>query len=210
MSDYYKVGLSHTAWEVNSSFNFRKVTAFWGLAPKHTTTMKGKRLQLVVAGHLRGSHIRFKEKCMQYAKKTLSRGGRTLALTAVALVALTGSVYAASGAVFGVHTLASGTVVPPTNLAVSSSISRSTIFRKHTPRCAIFEYRTNMRSLNNVTVGGRETATHGWQDAGSHTFTWCGTGANGKMRSGFYGIKVAARTATQTQATSRVVHLKKK
>jgi hypothetical protein len=147
---------------------------------------------------------------MNYVKRTLSRGGRTLALTAVALVALTGSVYAASGAVFGVHTLSSGTVVPPTNLVVSSSVSHSTIFRKHAPRCTMFEYRTNKRSLNNVTVGGNETATRGWQAAGSHTFRWCGMDANGKMRSGFYGIKVAARTATQTQATTRVVHQKKK
>lgn len=147
---------------------------------------------------------------MEYAKRTLSRGGRTLALTAVALVALTGSVYAASGAVFGVQSPNSGTVVPPTNLAVSSSVSHSIIFRKHAPRCASFEYRTNMRSLNNVTVSGNETATHGWQAAGSHTFRWCGMNANGKMRRGFYTIKVAARTATQTKATSRVVHLRKK
>jgi hypothetical protein len=146
---------------------------------------------------------------MNYVKRTLSRGGWTLALTAVALVALTGSVYAASGAVFGVHSPSSGTVVPPTNLAVSSSASHSTIFRKHTPRCAIFEYRTNKRSLNNVTVGGHETATHGWQDAGLHTFRWCGMNASGKMRRGFYGIKVAARTATQTESSSRIVHLKK-
>ena len=67
-----------------------------------------------------------------------------------------------------------------------------------------------MRSLNNVTVGGNATASHGWQAAGSHTFRWCGMNANGKMRRGFYAIKVAARTATQTKATSRIVHLKKK
>jgi hypothetical protein len=147
---------------------------------------------------------------MKYVKMTLSKSGRTLALTAVALVALSGSVYAASGHVFGVHPLTSGTVVPPNNLAVSSSVSHSTIYRKHVPRCTIFEYRTNERSLNNVTVGGRQTATHGWQAAGSHTFRWCGMNANGKMRRGFYSIKVTARTATQTKATSRVVHLRKK
>jgi hypothetical protein len=61
MRGYYNVGLSRTAWVVNSSPNLGKVTAFWGLVERHRRTMKGKRLQLVVAGHLRGSHIRFKE-----------------------------------------------------------------------------------------------------------------------------------------------------
>jgi hypothetical protein len=146
---------------------------------------------------------------MKHLKTTLSRGSRTLVLTAVALVALCGSVYAANGNVFGVQPLASSTVTPPTNLSVSSSVSRSVIFRNHTPKCTTFAYTTNKRSRNAITVSGSSTVGRGWQAAGAHTFLWCGYGPNGKNARGYYTITVKAHTLKESDSSSKRIALKR-
>ncbi|MDX6552337.1 MAG: hypothetical protein QOH74_825 [Gaiellales bacterium] len=146
---------------------------------------------------------------MKHLKTTLSRGSRTVVLTVVALAAICGSVYAANGNVFGVRPLSSSTVTPPTKLSVSSRVSRSVIFRSHSPECTTFAYTTNKRSRNTITVSGNSMVGRGWQAAGGHTFLWCGYGPNGKNDRGYYTITVKAHTLEESDSSSERIALKR-
>jgi hypothetical protein len=145
---------------------------------------------------------------MSNFKIPLLKSGRTLLIAVIAVLALAGSVFAANGHVFGVKPLTSETVVPPTQLSVSTSVSHRTIFKSRSPRCTAFRYTTSKRTANRITINGKLVAARGWQSAGLHRFEWC-VSRHSTLRRGIYTIKVHARTLTESKSSSQTVRLKK-
>jgi hypothetical protein len=142
----------------------------------------------------------------------LTQGGRVTIVTIIAVAALSGVVYAASGHVLGVRSLASGssTPPPPAGLTVSSSLSRTTIYHRRTPKCTTFAYITNKSSRNTISISGVSRWARGLQAAGRHTFLWCGHSASGNaVRRGFYTIAVHATRNGTTKSSSRTVRVRR-
>jgi hypothetical protein len=143
---------------------------------------------------------------MKTSLNRLKRGGGVAIATCIALGALSGVVYAASGSSLGVRSLSAGSSAPPppASLTVSSSLNRSWISLNHSPRCATFTYTTNRSSSNHVSVGHVSNWSLGLQSAGRHSFTWCGRSASGhKVLRGFYLITVNANRNGVTKSSSR-------
>jgi hypothetical protein len=143
---------------------------------------------------------------MKTSLNRLKRGGGVAIATCIALGALSGVVYAASGSSLGVRSLSGGSSAPPppASLTVSSSLNRSSISLHHSPRCATFTYTTNRTSTNHVSVGHVSSWSRGLQRAGRHSFTWCGRSASGhRVLRGSYLISVNATRNGVTKTSSR-------
>jgi flagellar hook capping protein FlgD len=148
---------------------------------------------------------------MKTSLQTLGRGGRVAIATCIALAALSGVVYAASGHSLGVRSLAGGssTPPPPAGLTVSSSLNRSSIYRSHDPHCARFAYTTNHASSNHVSISRVTSWSRGVQPAGRHSFSWCGHDTSGRhVARGSYLITIRASRNGVTKSSSRSLHVR--
>jgi hypothetical protein len=128
-----------------------------------------------------------------------------------AILALGGTVYAATEGVPGIRSSANGSgTPPPAKLHVRASLSRSVIYTSHRPDCATLRFVTTLRSRNTVSVihGGKTVASHylGWQKNGFHTFLWCTFKGH---RHGLYTLRVFATNGHQSARASETVTVRR-
>ncbi len=138
-------------------------------------------------------------------------GARGAVLATGVILALGGTVYAATEGVPGIRSSANNSnPPPPPTLHVVAAFSRSVVHSDSRPHCTTFGYATTLGSKNTVSLvhDGRTVASHflGWQKKGYHGYLWCVSKGHAR---GEFTARVFATNGQHSARSSDTVMVRK-